>query len=187
MPADVQTAVAGTAARQPTTLDDRRFGQRDPAPAGSALRHSDWTSSVRPATPGGRRAPLDPQRAYATAWEEEPDGSAALVPTAVVFLTNRECPFRCVMCDLWRNTLDETVPRGAIAAPDPRRARRTLPPARQIKLYNAGSFFDPQRHSPDDDAEIAPGGRRFERVIVESHPAFLAGVYARAVPAVSAT
>ncbi len=38
-----------------------------------------------------------------------------IVPTATVFLTNRECPWRCLMCDLWRNTTIETVPAGAIS------------------------------------------------------------------------
>ena len=69
---------------------------------------------------------LDPYRAYASMWEEERDSSGALASTAVVFITNRECPFRCVMCDLWVNTLDESVPRGAIADADRWRAR---PPA----------------------------------------------------------
>ncbi|HET9567455.1 MAG TPA: hypothetical protein VFP16_03760, partial [Vicinamibacterales bacterium] len=87
------------------------------------------------------KPPLDSQRAYASIWEEERDSLGAMASTAVVFLTNRECPFRCVMCDLWVNTLDETVPRGAIAA-QIRTALADLPPARQIKLYNAGSFFD---------------------------------------------
>jgi archaeosine synthase beta-subunit len=123
------------------------------------------------------KAVLDPQRAYATAWEEEPDESGALVPTAVVFLTNRECPFRCVMCDLWTNTLDTVVPRGAIAH-QVRVALSELPPARHIKLYNAGSFFDPQQIPPDDDEEIADVVAGFDRVIVESHPAFLSGAYA---------
>ena len=50
---------------------------------------------------------LDPRRAYAAVWEEELDDHGALAPTAVVFLTNKECPFRCVMCDLWVNTLDD--------------------------------------------------------------------------------
>ena len=80
------------------------------------------------------------------------------------------------MCDLWVNTLDETVPRGAIAA-QIRDAVATLPPARHIKLYNAGSFFDPAAIPPDDDGEIAQAVAGFERVIVESHPAFLAGAY----------
>ena len=80
------------------------------------------------------------------------------------------------MCDLWVNTLDETVPRGAIAT-QIRAALAGLPPARQIKLYNAGSFFDPAAIPPDDDEEIAEAVRGFERVIVESHPAFLAGAY----------
>ena len=119
---------------------------------------------------------LDPYRAYASMWEEERDSSGALASTAVVFITNRECPFRCVMCDLWVNTVDETVPRGAIAG-QIRAALADLPPARQIKLYNAGSFFDPGAIPPDDDDEIAHTVKGFDRVIVESHPAFLAGAY----------
>jgi archaeosine synthase beta-subunit len=121
--------------------------------------------------------PVDPYRAYATAWEEEPDASGELISTAVVFLTNRECPFRCVMCDLWMNTVDQVVRRGAIAG-QIRVALSMLAPARQIKLYNAGSFFDPQQVPEADDEEIARLVQGFERVIVESHPAFLTGVYA---------
>jgi radical SAM enzyme (TIGR01210 family) len=120
---------------------------------------------------------LDPRRAYASAWEEEPDESGALVPTAVVFLTNRECPFRCVMCDLWKNTLNERVAVGAIPE-QIRTALAGLQPSRQIKLYNAGSFFDPQQIPLDDDEAIAHEVETFERVIVEAHPAFLAGAYA---------
>jgi radical SAM enzyme (TIGR01210 family) len=119
---------------------------------------------------------LDPWRAYASTWEEEPDALGNLAPTAVVFLTNRECPFRCVMCDLWVNTLDAGVPSGAIAH-QIRAALDRLPPARQVKLYNAGSFFDPQAIPPDEDEEIAATLAGFERVIVEAHPAFLRGPY----------
>jgi hypothetical protein len=121
--------------------------------------------------------PLNPYQPYATRWEQEPDASGSLVPTAVVFLTNRECPFKCVMCDLWINTLDATVPAGAI----PQQIRdglSVLPPARQIKLYNAGNYFDPGAIPPEDDAAIAREVSAFERVVVESHPAFLAGPYA---------
>jgi radical SAM enzyme (TIGR01210 family) len=125
----------------------------------------------------GAKNYVDPRRAYATAWEEEPDESGALVPTSVVFLTNRECRFRCLMCDLWKNTLDDVVPPGAIAH-QIRVAQSELPPARHIKLYNAGSFFDPEQIPPDDDVEIAATVEGFERVIVESHPAFLGGKYA---------
>jgi radical SAM enzyme (TIGR01210 family) len=120
---------------------------------------------------------VDPFRPYATVWEEEPDEYGSLVPTAVVFLTNRECPFRCVMCDLWTNTMDEVVPRGAVPQ-QIRTALAELPPARHIKLYNAGSFFDSQQIPSEDDEEIAEMVAGFERVIVEAHPAFLAGVYA---------
>jgi len=125
----------------------------------------------------GAKAVLDPGRAYATAWEEEPGRSGVPVSTAVVLLTNRECPFRCVMCDLWVNTLDVSLAGGAIPA-QIRRALAALPPARQIKLYNAGSFFDARAIPPEDDEAIATSVAAFERVIVEAHPAFLTGAAA---------
>jgi archaeosine synthase beta-subunit len=116
---------------------------------------------------------LDPQRPYAFLVEEERSASGEVVPVATVFLTNRECPWRCLMCDLWRNTLTESVPRGAIPAQIDY-ALAQLPPARQIKLYNSGSFFDPKAIPAEDYADIAARLRGFERVIVECHPA-LAG------------
>jgi hypothetical protein len=76
------------------------------------------------------------------------------------------------MCDLWRHTLTETVPAGAI----PRQidyALERLPAARQVKLYNSGSFFDRGAIPPEDYVAIAARVRRFERVIVESHPALI--------------
>ncbi len=140
------------------------------APATKSLRFDDrWVVARR-----GAKARLDPLRAYAALAEEEPDATGAPVPTAVVFLTNRECPFKCVMCDLWVHTLDATVPPGAVAA-QIRAALAQFPHVRQAKLYNAGSFFDPLAVPPDDDAAIAGCLDRCERVIVEAHPAFLAG------------
>ena len=125
----------------------------------------------------GPKIELDPMRAYGVHVEEELDVNGVLAPTAVILLTNRECPFRCTMCDLWRHTLDETVPSGAIAT-QIRRALTQLPPVRQVKLYNAGSFFDPAAIPLDDDEEIAEVVADCDRVIVEAHPGFLTGAYA---------
>lgn len=122
----------------------------------------------------GAKAILDPARAAAALWEEEPDAHGAPAATATIFLTNRECPFRCVMCDLWTHTLDVTVGSGMIPQ-QIRSALATLPPARHLKLYNAGSFFDARAIPPADDPAIAELARGFERVVVESHPAFLTG------------
>ncbi len=109
---------------------------------------------------------------YAFLWEEEIGASGEMLPTATLFLTNRECPYRCLMCDLWKNTTDSRVPPGSIPAQITYALDR-LPAARQIKFYNAGSFFDNQAIPPEDDAEIARLVSRFERAIVESHPAFI--------------
>ena len=137
-------------------------------PEGARAR-SAWVLERR-----GPKAALDPLVPYAFSFEEEigPDGAQA--PTAVVLLTNRECPLRCLMCDLWVNTLDGRVPPGAIAA-QIRHALGRLPPVRQVKLYNAGSFFDPNAIPPEDYGDIARSLAGVERVIVECHPAFLGG------------
>lgn len=117
---------------------------------------------------------LDPHRAYGAFVEEEPDGLGGTVSVATILLTNRECPWKCVFCDLWINTLDETVSAGAIAE-QLRAALADLPPARWIKLYNAGSFFDPRAIPPGEFPAIADLLTPFERVIVESHPALIHG------------
>ena len=119
-----------------------------------------------------QRNQLDPQRPYALLVEEEYSAEKEVVPVATLFLTNRECPWRCLMCDLWKNTLTETVPIGAIPAQIDY-ALHQLPPARQIKLYSSGSFFDPRAIPIEDHAAIAARVATFERVIVECHPSLI--------------
>ncbi len=125
-----------------------------------------WIEGLRP-----ERNPLDPRRAHAFVHEEEPGLAPGdpPIPISTLFLTNRECPWRCVMCDLWRNTLVESTPTGALAA-QVRDALEQLPAARWVKLFTAGSFFDDRAVSPQDRAEIAEHVRGFERTIVECHP-----------------
>ena len=120
----------------------------------------------------GPKRPLDPGRPYAHLWEEEIGAAGTPVSTATLFLTNRECPYRCLMCDLWQDTLDAPTSVGAIPA-QIRFAQERLPAAAQIKLYNAGSFFDPLAIPPDDYPEIARCVAGYERVIVECHPALI--------------
>ena len=126
-----------------------------------------WILSHRPA-----RRPLDPYLPYAYVVEDECAAGGAIEPVATVFLTNRECPFRCLMCDLWQNTLTGTVPAGAIPAQIDH-ALSELSPARQLKLYNSGSFFDRGAIPAQDYDAIAQRANRFERLIVENHPALV--------------
>jgi archaeosine synthase beta-subunit len=126
-----------------------------------------WILDQRPP-----RATLNLRQPYAFFVEDERSAEGAILPVATVFLTNRECPWRCVMCDLWRNTLMETVPLGAI----PEQidfALDQLPPARAIKLYNSGSFFDPRAIPVEDYAAIAERLNSFERIVVECHPSLV--------------
>ena len=104
--------------------------------------------------------------------EEERSSCGEIDLVNTLFLTNRQCPWRCVMCDLWQNTLTETVPVGAIPAQIAYALAR-LPAARVIKLYNSGSFFDPRAIPVADYPAIARLMAPFERVIVESHPALI--------------
>ncbi|HEV2709680.1 MAG TPA: hypothetical protein VGU67_05685 [Edaphobacter sp.] len=137
-----------------------------PYPAHGAERDR-WIIERRPA-----RATLDPRFPYAFLVEEECSAAKEVVPVATVFLTNRECPWRCAMCDLWRNTLTEVIPAGAIPQQIDHALER-LPPARQIKLYNSGSFFDRGAIPVEDYPAIAARTSSFERTIVESHPSLL--------------
>jgi len=120
----------------------------------------------------GEKNIVDPCRPYHFFTEEErlPDGTTGEVTT--ILLTNRECPFRCLMCDLWKNTTDKTVRPGAIAEQISFALSR-LRATKLVKLYNSGSFFDPGAILPGDYEEIARLVDHFETVIVESHPAFI--------------
>lgn len=119
------------------------------------------------------RPPLDPWRPQGLHVEAErtADGRTALVAT--IFLTGRECPWRCVMCDLWRFTTDTDTPRGALPAQirEATRCLSTLPSMPEhVKLYNAGSFFDPRAVPETDYPDMAAALRGFSHLVVESHP-----------------
>ena len=112
---------------------------------------------------------VDPRRPFAFLVEPELSADGTVDDVGTLFLTNRECPFRCVFCDLWKNTTDERVPVGAIPAQIDFALAR-LPAARHVKLYNSGNFFDSQAIPPEDFSSIADRVRGFRTVIVENHP-----------------
>jgi uncharacterized Fe-S cluster-containing MiaB family protein len=112
----------------------------------------------------------DASQPIAAIREEElgPDGRLKRVDT--LFLNNKECPFQCVMCDLWKHTLDEPTPPGAIVHQIDV-ALSTLPSDGEvIKLYNSGNFFDRKAIPPEDYPEICARIARYERVILENQP-----------------
>jgi len=123
-----------------------------------------WILSKR-----GRKNTVNPRKPYAWLVEKERTASGRLEDTAIIFLTNRECSFHCLMCDLWKNTTNVSLPAGAIPE-QIEWALKQLPEARNLKLYNSGSFFDERAIPEEDYKSIASLVKNFETVIVESHP-----------------
>ncbi len=129
---------------------------------GAAL--SAWVRAQRPAaeriavaTPP---AFLEPERAA--------DGR--VVRTATLLLQNRECPWACLMCDLWKHTLPGPTPPGFVPAQIALGLAGLEHVAEHIKLYNSGSFFDPRAVSPDEYNVITAQLAGFRHIVVESHP-----------------
>ena len=117
----------------------------------------------------GPRNDLDPLRPYAHLIERERTPRGDVEEVTTIFLTNKECSFKCLMCDLWKNTTVDRLPEGAAAA-QVEWVLGEQPFTPHVKLYNAGSFFDQQAISAADRGRIAElmAGRR--TVIVECHP-----------------
>lgn len=117
----------------------------------------------------GNKNYVDPKIPYGWLIEKELTRSGKIEETGIIFLTNRECAFHCLMCDLWKNTTDYTIAVDDI----PRQievALEHMPGVKHIKLYNSGSFFDKRAIPEEDYQRIALQLKGFETVIVESHP-----------------
>lgn len=112
---------------------------------------------------------LDPYKPYHFLHEQEVDAHGNLRKVNTLFLTNKECPFKCTMCDLWKHTLDSPTPEGAIPEQISHALNR-LPEASVVKLYNNGNFFDTGAIPESDYPAIAKLLEGYDRVIVENHP-----------------
>jgi len=126
---------------------------------------TDWILAQRPG-----RASVSHERPYGFFLEEERSASGRIILSGCILLTNKECPWRCLMCDLWKHTLTESVPPGSI----PRQIRYGLSQftsrPEQLKLYNSGSFFDAAAIPPSDYQAIAAEISFARNIVVESHP-----------------
>ena len=152
----------------------------------SAGARNRWVVSRRggrnAANPTGKeaRTSLRQEVPHAFLRERELAADGSLAECVAVFLTNRECPWKCFMCDLWKNTLASAVSPGMIprqiafafqqmGAPHSADGRFAM----LVKLYNSGSFFDPRAVPTEDYGTIAQLLAGFRRVIVECHPLLL--------------
>ena len=142
---------------------------------GSAYPTRDRSAWILAQRPPRREAP-DPFVPHGVFREKERLADGTIADTGVVLLTNRECPWRCLMCDLWQGTTRDSVPDGAITR-QVETAVRTWAAAgslpAQVKLYNSGSFFDAAAIPPADYALVAAQIAFARHVVVESHPLLL--------------
>ncbi|MBT3384999.1 MAG: radical SAM protein [Prolixibacteraceae bacterium] len=126
-----------------------------------------WIISKR-----GKKNKIDPLKPYGYFVEKERTVSGSIENVSTILLTNSECPFHCLMCDLWKNTSDKPVPEKSVAA-QIEFALSKLPETKHLKLYNSGSFFDNRAIPKNDYKKIAQLVDHFETVLVESHPSFI--------------
>jgi archaeosine synthase beta-subunit len=118
----------------------------------------------------GPRPAHDPWSYQSVLIEDEPTERGDIARVGTIFLTGRECPWRCAMCDLWRGTTRTDTPDGAIPA-QIRAARQQWRDGgdaiSRLKLYNASNFFDPRAVPLRDYGESHPSlvGERVERFL----------------------
>jgi radical SAM enzyme (TIGR01210 family) len=126
-----------------------------------------WVRALRPA-----KRQVDPWNPLAWFWETERTLDGAPIAALTVLLAGAECPFSCVFCDLWRQTLDGPTPPGAL----PAQLRNVLGQAGQlprpaaVKLYNASNFFEQRAVPAEDEPALLELLAPFSRVTVECHP-----------------
>ena len=175
VPRELVRARLGASAR-PTTARTSCRSTRD---ARSPRRA--YPETVRDARPldrcdgAGPRNPLDPRRAVRRVRRGGArPRRARSSPVATILLTNRECPWRCLMCDLWQNTLEEDTRARARSRGRSETALARLPlaaPPRQA--LQRRQLLRPAGDSSRRRRRDRRGWSPFERVIVESHPALV--------------
>ncbi|MEL7336791.1 MAG: hypothetical protein AAFN70_11385, partial [Planctomycetota bacterium] len=93
----------------------------------------DWVLRQRDAV---RRSEIDPTHPYAIDVDVEPLGDGRFADVLTVFLSVAECPLRCVMCDLWKNTLPQQTVNGDVVT----------------QIRHARSEFSRRLQERDDDS-----------------------------------
>src|SRR5690625_7961338 len=89
----------------------------------------------------GEKNRMDAHTPYHFLHESERQANGEVKRVNTIFLTNSECPISCVMCDLWRNTLDKPTPKGAIHR-QIKKALASLREADIVKIYYSDNSFD---------------------------------------------
>lgn len=120
----------------------------------------------------GAKRPVDPFLPIAQFWETERTAGGGEIAALTLLLAGAECPFTCLFCDLWRETLEGPTPKGALPAQlrAALGAAGPLPDPAAVKLYNASNFFEPRAVPEEDEEEILTLLTPFARVTVECHP-----------------
>ena len=126
---------------------------------------SAWIRALRPP-----RSPVNPFKPIACFLEQERSAEGRIVDSSVFLLASKECPWTCLMCDLWKHTTISPMPPGAIVRQIQCGLEQLGTQTEQVKLYNSGSFFDAAAIPVSEYDGIAKNLNFAKHVIVESHP-----------------
>jgi len=124
-----------------------------------------WILSKR-----GSKNQISPKFPYHWFIEKERTAKGVVEDVLTIFLSNKECPFKCLMCDLWKNTTDRNSIPGQIPHQISWVLEKYASLPNHIKLYNNGNFFDHAAIPKEDYSAIADLLSSFETVLVENHP-----------------
>ena len=118
----------------------------------------------------GPKVGVDPWQEPRSILDRERRPGGRVEQALTVFLTGAECPFTCLFCDLWRYTLDQPTPPGALPSQLEATLRRHRSVALdRVKLYNASNFFEQSAVPREDLDALATAVARFPAVTVETH------------------
>ncbi len=91
---------------------------------------------------------MDPSRPVHVSLQKEIGYDKKIKKTLEIILTTTRCPFRCLMCGYYKDTIpDSPDPEQIIQQVE--KAIKKFPEFEQVKIFNSGNFFDKKAIPPD--------------------------------------
>ena len=148
-----------TSGHLPSAIDAKRpmttANQRLPSSRSNMRDLSGWICCATSC----KKIPHDLNQPHSFFLEDERSENGNIVRSGAILLTNKECPWRCVMCDLWKNTTTTSVPPGGHTT------------SNRFRLWTFGEAREwPRNKSNSITAEVSSIPQLFPRAITRRSP-----------------